>query len=63
MACQDAMKLFCAYILLKLSEVFGLWIITMRLTAVGSYIDPQYIRMAFWDVITDFVPLSSCWIT
>lgn len=61
MACQVAMKLFCAFILLKFSEVFRPCIRTMRLTGVGSYVDTQHIRMAFFDVITDFVPLS--WIT
>lgn len=61
MACQVAMKLFCAFILLKLSEVFRPCIRTMGLTGVGNYIDTQYIRMAFLDFITDFVPLS--WIT
>lgn len=48
MACQVAMKLFCAFILLKLGEVFGLWMRTIRITGVGSYTDTQCIRMAFF---------------
>lgn len=47
MACQVAIKLFSAFILLKLGEVFGLPMRTMRLSGVGSDIDTQYIRMAF----------------
>lgn len=48
MACRVAIKLFCAFILLKLSEVFGLPMRTMRLTGVGSHIDTQYVRMGFF---------------
>lgn len=45
MACQVAIKLFCAFILLKLNEVFGPPMRTMRIAGVGSHIDSQYLRM------------------